>query len=281
MAKQTILNISNLSKNYGSFAALKNITCSIEKGTIVGLLGKNGAGKTTLMKTILGLLCQYDGEIWFEGKLINHGNPEVMRNISSLVDVRFYEDMTAYENLNYLLMADPALKRDTRKKKIMDLLNMVGLEKNSHNKVKSFSFGMKQRLALTQVFLRDTALIILDEPFVGLDPVGIESMKNMLKKMQKEKNVTIIFSSHQLDEVGDLADEIIAIANGVIRYCGTLDAVQNANKKYIIRFCGKEDEVTIPYDTLALQGEIHKYLARGIEVSSIEVVENALYQLFI
>lgn len=281
MAKQTILNISNLSKNYGSFAALKNITCSIEKGTIVGLLGKNGAGKTTLMKTILGLLCQYDGEIWFEGKLINHGNPEVMRNISSLVDVRFYEDMTAYENLNYLLMADPALKRDTRKKKIMDLLNMVGLEKNSHNKVKSFSFGMKQRLALTQVFLRDTALIILDEPFVGLDPVGIESMKNMLKKMQKEKNVTIIFSSHQLDEVGDLADEIIAIANGVIRYCGTLDALQNANKKYIIRFCGKEDEVTIPYDTLALQGEIHKYLARGIEVSSIEVVENALYQLFI
>lgn len=281
MAKQTILNISNLSKNYGSFAALKNITCSIEKGTIVGLLGKNGAGKTTLMKTILGLLCQYDGEIWFEGKLINHGNPEVMRNISSLVDVRFYEDMTAYENLNYLLMADPALKKDTRKKKIMDLLNMVGLEKNSHNKVKSFSFGMKQRLALTQVFLRDTALIILDEPFVGLDPVGIESMKNMLKKMQKEKNVTIIFSSHQLDEVGDLADEIIAIANGVIRYCGTLDALQNANKKYIIRFCGKEDEVTIPYDTLALQGEIHKYLARGIEVSSIEVVENALYQLFI
>lgn len=281
MAKQTILNISNLSKNYGSFVALKNISFSIEKGSLVGLLGKNGAGKTTLMKTILGLLCQYDGEIRFEGNLINHENPEVMRKISSLVDVRFYEDMTAYDNLNYLLMADSSLKREDRKKKIKDLLKMVGLEKNSRDKVKSFSFGMKQRLALAQVFLRDTDLIILDEPFVGLDPVGIESMKTMLKDIQRERNVTIIFSSHQLDEVGDLADEIIAIADGAVKYCGTLDELQNANKKYKIWFCGKKDAVIIPHDTLALQGELRKYLSQGIEVSNIEVVENALYQLFI
>lgn len=276
-----ILDIRNLSKNYGKFMALKNISFSIEKGAIVGLLGKNGAGKTTLMKTILGLLCQYDGEIWFEGKLISHSDPKVMRKISSLVDVRFYEDMTAYENLNYLLMADSTLKKKVRKGKIAGLLKMVGLEGSRNDKVKSFSFGMKQRLALAQVFLRDAKLLILDEPFVGLDPVGIETIKNMLRNMQREKNVTIIFSSHQLEEIGDLADEIVAISDGMVKYCGTLDELQNANKKYKIWFCGKKDEVTVPYRPEALQGVIHEYLNRGIEVSRIEVVENALYQLFI
>jgi len=280
MNKQTMLEIRNLTKNYGDFIALKNISFSLKKGSIVGLLGKNGAGKTTLMKTVLGLLCQYDGEIWFDGKLINHNNPEIMRKISSLVDVRFYEDMTAYENLNYLLMADSNLKRNDRKGKIAELLELVGLENNINEKVKSFSFGMKQRLALAQVFLRKSDLLILDEPFVGLDPVGIEFMKNMLKEIQKQKNVTIIFSSHQLEEVGDLAEEIVAISDGEIKYCGTLYELQNSNKKYNIWFSG-EEVVVIPYDSEELQKTIREYFEQGIEVSKIEVVENALYQLFI
>ena len=207
MDRQKILDVCNLTKSYGNFVALKNISFSVEEGVIVGLLGKNGAGKTTLMKTILGLLCNYDGQIKFEGKLIDHREAKTMRKISSLVDVKFYEDMTAYENLNYLLMADQGLKKMNRKKRIIELLEMVGLENNINDKVKSFSFGMKQRLALAQTFLHDAKLIILDEPFVGLDPVGIEFMKNMLRDMRKEKNVTIIFSSHQLEEVSDLADE--------------------------------------------------------------------------
>lgn len=276
-----ILDIRNLSKNYGEFAALNNISFSIERGVIVGLLGKNGAGKTTMMKTILGLLCQYDGEIWFEGKLISHSDPKVMRKISSLVDVRFYEDMTAYENLNYLLMADSTLKSGARKDKISRLLEMVGLEGSRNDKIKSFSFGMKQRLALAQVFLHDAKLLILDEPFVGLDPVGIESMKNMLRNIQREENVTVIFSSHQLDEVGDLADEIVAISDGMVKYGGTLDELQNANKKYHIWICGKKDEVTVPYRPEELQKVIHEYLDKGMDISRIEVVENALYQLFV
>lgn len=244
-----ILDIRNLSKNYGEFAALNNISFSIERGVIVGLLGKNGAGKTTMMKTILGLLCQYDGEIWFEGKLISHSDPKVMRKISSLVDVRFYEDMTAYENLNYLLMADSTLKSRARKDKISRLLEMVGLEGSRNDKIKSFSFGMKQRLALAQVFLHDAKLLILDEPFVG--------------------------------QVGDLADEIVAISDGMVKYGGTLDELQNANKKYHIWICGKKDEVTVPYRPEELQKVIHEYLDKGMDISRIEVVENALYQLFV
>lgn len=281
MKKQKLLEIHNLTQHYGDFIALNNISFSIEKGTIIGLLGKNGAGKTTLMKTILGLLCQYDGEIKFKGKSINHGDPKIMRKISSLVDVRFYEDMSAYENLNYLLMADVKISKSNRRKKIDELLTLVGLENNSSSKVKSFSFGMKQRLALAQVFLHDAELIILDEPFVGLDPVGIEFMKSMLKQIQREKDATIIFSSHQLEEVSDLADEIVAISDGTIKYCGTLQELQNTNKKYNIWFVGKEKKIEIPYNSEILQRTIHKHLKKGIEISKIEVIENALYQLFI
>lgn len=281
MDNENILEVCNLTKSYGDFIALKNISFSIKKGMIVGLLGKNGAGKTTLMKTILGLLCRYDGTIKFNGELIAHDKPDVMRKISSLVDVRFYEDMTAYENLNYLLMANRYIKRNDRKKKIIQLLEMVGLENSKFEKIKTFSFGMKQRLALAQVFLRDAEILILDEPFVGLDPVGIDFMKTMLRKIQKEKGVTIIFSSHQLDEVGDLADEIVAISDGAIKYCGTLNELLNANKKYNIWVAGKEKAVIIPYTPEDLINTIHKYLDQGIEVTQIDVVENALYQLFI
>lgn len=281
MDRKKILDVCNLTKNYGNFVALKNVSFSVEEGVIVGLLGKNGAGKTTLMKTILGLLCNYDGQIKFEGKPINHKEIKTMRKISSLVDVKFYEDMTAYENLNYLLMADQKLKKIDRKQRIVELLEMVGLENNINDKVKSFSFGMKQRLALAQTFLHDAKLIILDEPFVGLDPVGIEFMKNMLRDMRKERNVTIIFSSHQLEEVSDLADEIIAIFDGTVKYTGTLEELQNANRKYIIWFCGEEKEVIIPYDSKALRKTIHEYLSKGIEISKIEISENALYQLFV
>lgn len=177
MQVNTILEVSNLTKSYGEFVALHNLSFSINQGSIVGLLGKNGAGKTTLMKTILGLLCRYDGQICFDGNPIQHNNPDIMSKISSLVDVRFYEDMTAYENLNYLLMADTKMAGKGRKKKILDLLELVGLENNQNGKVKSFSFGMKQRLALAQVFLHGANLIILDEPFVGLDPIGANLRK--------------------------------------------------------------------------------------------------------
>lgn len=281
MQVNTILEISNLTKSYGGFVALHNLSFSINRGSIVGLLGKNGAGKTTLMKTILGLLCRYDGQICFDGNPIQHNNPHIMSKISSLVDVRFYEDMTAYENLNYLLMADTKMPGKDRKKKILDLLELVGLGNNQNGKVKSFSFGMKQRLALAQVFLHGANLIILDEPFVGLDPVGIEAMKNRLRELQKNEGATIIFSSHQLDEVDDLADEIIAIADGAIKYSGTLSQLQNTNKKYCIWFSGQENAVEIPYETKQLQETICEHLAHGEELSKIEVVENSLYQLFI
>ena len=281
MKQQTVLEVRHLTKGYGQNIVLKDISFSVPKGSIVGLLGKNGAGKTTLMKTILGLLCQYDGEIYFDGNKMNCQSAVVMSRIGSLVDVRFYDDMTAYQNLNYLLLADPHMTGTMRRQRISELLEMVGLEKNRNDKVRSFSLGMKQRLALAQVFVHEAGLLILDEPFIGLDPVGMEEMKYFLKEMQRQKNVSIIFSSHQLDEVGDLADEIVAISDGTVKYCGTLKELQNRNKKYKIWFKGKELPVVIPYDEEKLQDTISEHSSKGFAVEKIEVLENALYQLFV
>ena len=281
MNSQNVLDIKNLTKNYGNFVALENISFSIEQGTILGLLGKNGSGKTTLMKTIIGLLCRYDGTILFQGKPIEHENYQVMRKISSLIDVRFYEDMTAYENLNYLLLANGNLTQKKRKEKILALLDMVGLKKNKDDKAKSFSFGMKQRLALAQVFLRDAELLILDEPFVGLDPTGMEEMRTLLRRMQKEKGVSIIFSSHQLDEVGALADKVVAIDAGKIKYEGTLEELQEKDKKYYIWYKGKENATVIPYQTEGLQKVLRQSVEEKMEIEKIEVSENALYNLFV
>ncbi len=281
MEKQNLLEVRHLTKSYGNHVILNDISFSIKTSSLVGLLGKNGAGKTTLMKTILGLLCQYSGEIIFEKKPIRHQDASVMNQISSLVDVRFYEDMTAYQNLNYLLLAYPEMTGNRRKQRIMELLEMVGLEKHRNEKVKSFSFGMKQRLALAQVFTHEAKLLILDEPFVGLDPVGMEEMKLFLKKIQKEKGVSIVFSSHQLDEVNDLADEIIAIAEGSIKYCGTLSELQNINRKYRIWFKGETEPVIVSYEEEILQETIKNYFDQGILPEKIEVLENALYQLFV
>ncbi len=280
MNQREILSVSHLTKSYGNHVVLNDISFSIKSGSLVGLLGKNGAGKTTLMKTLLGLLCQYSGEITFEGEKIRHQDASVMSRISSLVDVRFYEDMTAYQNLNYLLLAYPAVTGSQRKQRIPELLKMVGLEKNRNDKVKSFSFGMKQRLALAQVFLHEAELLILDEPFVGLDPVGIAEMKSLLKKMQTEKGVSIIFSSHQLEEVSDLADEIIAIAEGNIKYCGTLCELQNAYKRYQLWFKGKQEPVVIPCEEEILQETVKDHFEQGLVIEKVVVLENALYQLF-
>ncbi len=281
MEKQSILEVRNLTKSYGNYVVLKNISFLIEKGTIIGLLGKNGAGKTTLMKTILGLLCEYDGEIFFDKERIKQQDRGVMGRISSLVDVKFYEDLTAYQNLNYLLLAYPNMKKRERRKKIRELLEMVGLEGNSNDKVKSFSFGMKQRLALAQVFTHEGDLLILDEPFVGLDPVGMEEMKKVLKNMRTERGVSIIFSSHQLDEVGDLADKIVAIIEGTIKYCGTLSNLQNESKKYSIWFSGEKEAVVIPYEPDSLQAALKEGMQKGRDVERIEIMENGLYRLFI
>jgi ABC-2 type transport system ATP-binding protein len=221
-----ILEVKHLRKGYKKTEVLKDISFEMKKGSIMGLLGRNGAGKTTLLKCILGINVGYEGEIVFKNKEMNHEDEEVKKKIGSLVDVTFFGDLSAYDNLKLSMMIT---KDYPMKNKIEELLNLVDLSKDKNKKVKNFSFGMKQRLALAQAFIAEPELLILDEPFVGLDPAGICDMKDFLKTIIKEKKTSIIFSSHQLDEVEDLAEDIIVLKDGYINYDDSYENIKNNN----------------------------------------------------
>ena len=221
MKGNILLDVRHLKKSYKKFPVLKDVSFQLEQGRILGLIGKNGAGKTTLMKSLLGLNTGCQGTIYFRGKQLSPGDEVMKSEVGSLVDVIFYDDMTAYENLEIVLRLTETVPAARRKKRIKELLQFVGLENFSQNNVRSFSFGMKQRLALAQAILTEPALLILDEPFVGLDPIGIEDVKTLLRRLCRKSQTTIIFSSHQLTEVCDLADDIMVLKGGEICYFDT------------------------------------------------------------
>lgn len=228
MSEQIILEISHLKKAYGKDVVLEDVTFQIKEGHILGLIGKNGAGKTTLMKSILGLNVNYQGEILFQGKTLSGAGRHLKSKIGSLVDVTFYEDMTASENLRLAMMLTEGLKPSQYRSREKELLEFVGLTKAAKKSVKSFSFGMKQRLALAQALITNPVLLILDEPFVGLDPIGIEDTKEMLQNLCRTAGTSILFSSHQLGEVCDIADDIVVLNHGEITYSDTYQHLKNS-----------------------------------------------------
>ena len=210
MNEKEILKIEHLQKGYRNHPVLKDVSFALKQGHILGLIGKNGAGKTTLMKSILGLNTDYTGQISFFGKPLGSGD-SALREQTSL----------------------SGLSHDICTKQINELLDFVGLSSSADKNVRTFSFGMKQRLALAQSLLTNPDLLILDEPFVGLDPVGIEDTKHLLLTLCREQNTSIIFSSHQLNEVCDLADDIIILSEGFIKVSDTYKNLENSGVSFI------------------------------------------------
>ena len=190
----TILRACNLSKSFGLQEVLTNINFDIQSGDIVGLIGKNGCGKTTLMKMILGFTSQTQGYIQFEGDPNYHTKRKTLNKIGFLLDCRLFEDFSAYDNLKLFSMYSSTVNEENLDDRIERLLKFVGLD-NSKKLVKSYSFGMKQRLGLALALLDDPEFLILDEPFVGLDPTGVRVLLDYIVKLRLEKGVTILITS--------------------------------------------------------------------------------------
>lgn len=253
-----ILEIRHLQKSFGRHEVLKDINFTVKQGEIVGLLGKNGSGKTTMIKSILGLL-NHSGEVLFEGKQLDPCDTHMMNHIGVLVDTAFFEDMSAYDNLKIFMLSTPHRDNTHIKNDIMELLEFVGLEKSFKERVKGFSFGMKQRLALAQALINEPRLLILDEPFVGLDPLGILLVKEKLKELCRQKQASIIFSSHQLGEVEELSKDLVVIEDGHVKYFGTYQDLARQNKEYRI--------IT---DKTVTDKELQELTEENIEVHSVE-----------
>ena len=208
---ENIVEIKELFKTIDKEEILSDINLQIAEGEIYGLLGSNGAGKTTLMKCMLSLLTITSGSIEIFGKDLQEHREEILSQVGSIIETPiFYENCTAKEILEIYAQY---MGKNITELDIINTLRMVGL-KNTTKKVKEFSLGMRQRLGLARAFLMKPRLLILDEPINGLDPVGIQEIRNLLQLLSKEHGITILISSHILSEISQIADKIGVIKNG-------------------------------------------------------------------
>ena len=210
---ENIVEIKELFKTIDEEEILSDISLQIAEGEIYGLLGPNGAGKTTLMKCMLSLLTITSGSIEIFGKNLQEHREEILSQVGSIIETPiFYENCTAKEILE---IHAQYMGKNITEVDIISVLRMVGL-KNTTKKVKEFSLGMRQRLGLARAFLTKPRLLILDEPINGLDPVGIQEIRNLLQLLSKEHGITILISSHILSEISQIADKIGVIKNGLM-----------------------------------------------------------------
>ena len=208
---ENIVEIKELFKIIDKEEILSDISLQIAEGEIYGLLGPNGAGKTTLMKCMLSLLTITSGSIEIFGKNLQEHREEILSQVGSIIETPiFYENCTAKEILE---IHAQYMGKNITELDIINTLRMVGL-KNTTKKVKEFSLGMRQRLGLARAFLTKPRLLILDEPINGLDPVGIQEIRNLLLSLSKEYGITILISSHILSKISQIADKIGVIKNG-------------------------------------------------------------------
>ena len=208
---RNIVEIKEVFKTIDKEEILSGINLQIAEGEIYGFLGPNGAGKTTLMKCMLSLSTITSGSIEIFGKNLQEHREEILSQVGSIIETpSFYENFTAKEILE---IHAQYMGKTITESDIIRALRMVGL-KNTTKKVKDFSLGMRQRLGLARAFLTKPKLLILDEPINGLDPIGIQEIRNLLLSLSKEHRITILISSHILSEISQIADKIGFIKNG-------------------------------------------------------------------
>ena len=209
--KKVVLKTYNITKKYGEQLAVDNVNMTIKKGDIYGFIGQNGAGKTTLIRLITGLIHKSGGEIELLGANEENELNKARTMVGSLIESPSpYTNMTARENLEVSRL----VRNIPGKECIDEVLNLVGLKDTGKKKVKDFSLGMRQRLGIANALLGNPKLLILDEPINGLDPMGIIEIRELLKKINKEKDITILISSHILGELSEMATTYGIIANG-------------------------------------------------------------------
>ncbi|TSJ41174.1 ABC transporter ATP-binding protein [Fluviicola chungangensis] len=231
MEQQTIIKVRDLSKKFGSFEAVKDVSFTVHKGDVFGFLGPNGAGKSTTIRCLLSLISPDNGTIELFGKSLHKNRSEILANIGSIIEKPdFYKYLSAQKNLEIFARISGA---NVSKKEILKMLDFVGLGNRAKHKVKGFSHGMKQRLGIAQTLLHQPELIILDEPTTGLDPQGIIEIRNLILRLKNEQNKTILLSSHQLSEIELIANRMVIINQGKSIVEGSVEELLNSEETIV------------------------------------------------
>ena len=287
-----MLTIHNLSKKFAGndFYSLKNVNLEINKGEIVGLIGKNGAGKSTLMKLIAKSLKPTEGEIYYNEVELSSKDC-LLQDVGIMIDPVFYPEMTVEDNLKFYLRLH---NKKELYKNIEPTLRLVELWEVRKRKPKNFSFGMKQRTALAIALVAEPNFLILDEPFVGLDPIGVQKLILILKEWASQRKISMLISSHQLSELESLCDRYVYIESGCLadefsKPSGRdvlIELIDDVNSSILESYLSDTVYLEEQYLVLSSQSsreELNKvlqFLGEKQMISSIRMKENQLKDIF-
>ena len=219
------IEIVGLTKKYGDHVAVDNLSLSIEKGEIFGLLGPNGAGKSTTILMLLGLTDVDSGSVKVCGIDTTRYPLEVKRRVGYLPeDVGFYNDYSGLQNLIYIARLNN-IPIESAKKAALEILSEVGLSDVKDKKVISYSRGMRQRLGLADVLIKNPDVIILDEPTLGLDPEGVKNFLQLIVRLSRKKGITVLFSSHHLHQIQQVCDRVGLFVKGKLLAEGKISSL--------------------------------------------------------
>ena len=276
--ESTILSIKNLHKRYGKIHAVNNVSLEIHKGNVYGILGPNGSGKSTTLGIVLNVVNKTSGEYsWFDGTMQTH---EALKKVGAIIErPNFYPYMSAKENLELVCKI-----KNIDYSKINEKLEIVGLIDRKDSKFKTFSLGMKQRLAIASALLNDPEILILDEPTNGLDPQGIHQIRDIIRLIASQ-GTTILLASHLLDEVEKVCSHVLVLRFGKILYSGTVDGISNKsgffelqaeNNSNLIEKLKNHPEVEKISET---EGKVIVYFKSQLDASLLNryLVENGIY----
>ena len=287
-----MLTIHNLSKKFAGndFYSLRNVNLEINKGEIVGLIGKNGAGKSTLMKLIAKSLKPTEGEIYYNEVELSSKDC-LLQDVGIMIDPVFYPEMTVEDNLKFYLRLHNKKELFTN---IESTLRLVELWEVRKRKPKNFSFGMKQRTALAIALVAEPNFLILDEPFVGLDPIGVQKLILILKEWASQRKISMLISSHQLSELESLCDRYVYIESGCLadefsKPSGRdvlIELIDDENSSILESYLSDTVYLEEQYLVLSSQSsreELNKvlqFLGEKQMISSISMKENQLKDIF-
>lgn len=222
-----IIDLKHVTKKFGDFTAVDDVSLQIKQGEVFGLLGTNGAGKTTLIRLMTGLLKATQGEIMLFGMDINEKTMEIRRKMALLPqECQPYEELTAFENIYYYGQMHDTMSDTELKQRTDQLVELIGLKGRERDKTKEYSGGMKRKVLVARAVVTNPDLLFLDEPSAAIDILGARTVRNLIKKLARDEKKTILLTTHDLNEVNELCDRVGIMVHGKLVAVGTPDDLE-------------------------------------------------------
>jgi ABC-2 type transport system ATP-binding protein len=268
---QAVIQLENLTKRYGEFKAVDGLSLSIQKGEVFGLLGPNGAGKSTTILMMLGLTDPSSGSVKVCGINATTHPKAVKEKVGYLPeDVGFYDDLSGWDNLMFTARLN-RIANEEAVSRITDLLQKTGLEQAAHKKVRTYSRGMRQRLGLADVLVKNPEVIILDEPTLGIDPKGVKELLDLIVELSQEKGLTVLLSSHHLHQVQQICSRVGLFVQGKLLASGSVEELAS---ELISKHPVQIEARISPYPTKP--AELEKELRRVDGVDEVQLLSDGL-----